>query len=328
MQSASEHALDDASGVQAALKATISNLQEQLAERDTREQGMQEQLGRLQSASGHASDDASGVIAALETTISSLTEQLADAKRTISSLQGERESAQLDMDVVKAQVQELETQLLDKQFDSAINEPDGLQQRAEALAQDLAASQVRVRELEDENRMLTAQASSYTSEQAATAEQLQRELETTAQEASRVADLSVKLDDMTAELAEARRTIEKLEEAKSMLSDGAGADAPASDNNLWGCEWNCGYKGASYDDVAEHEKTCKYRESNAEDQIARQRSITSDSQMREMEAFSHELAALQTRVRDLEDENELLKAQSGVECAESSIRNEPLPVAV
>jgi len=34
-------------------------------------------------------------------------------------LQGERESAQLDMDVVKAQVQELETQLLDKQFDQA-----------------------------------------------------------------------------------------------------------------------------------------------------------------------------------------------------------------
>ena len=59
------------------------------------------------------------MIAALETTISSLTEQLADAKRTISSLQGERESAQLDMDVVKAQVQELETQLLDKQFDQA-----------------------------------------------------------------------------------------------------------------------------------------------------------------------------------------------------------------
>ena len=57
-----------------------------------------------------------------------------------------------------------------------------------------------------------------------------------------------------------------LEGQDAMASELAEAGIGTSvDNKQWGCERNCGYTGV-FDDVAEHEKTCEYRESNAEGQ--------------------------------------------------------------
>jgi chromosome segregation ATPase len=195
---------------------------------------------------------------------------------------------------------------------------DTMRRQAETLEQELVATQARVRDLEDENNLLKAQADTDFSELVRKVQELQRELDSTVEEAGRAADLTDKVQAQSDELdsrqetvrealsvaivqmvdaqRSMRRQISVLEQELAQAEEKLDLLRAEKDTNLWGCEFDCGYRCTSYDDVVRHEMTCQHRESNAEDQIAQQSSAVSD---------------LQSKVSELEVECGALKTANG-----------------
>jgi len=139
-------------------------------------------------------------------------------------------------------------------------------------------------------------------------------------------------EDTSLELAHAKTTIETLQNENETLSQQAAAagmedkleksrvffTTSTGENKFgekiaqWGCEWDCGYKGASFADVAEHEKTCA-----SEKTCDLHKAQLENEMVKMMLKMRDELSELKTlydtRITQLEDACTTLKGASDAE---------------